>query len=190
MSNGYYDQLIDLLGLPLDGSNREVHGYVRSSASNFNTIMRLLEVWPPSIAKKVNTVLCRRNLADLDRLARLVESLAPCRWSIYEFWAVGDRAIENSREFALSSGEYRRALADLRSSGLDIGVSLESGTVDERAPGYFFTSHSGDAYCIDPTDAHSYLPLGSIFSADVAERWSRASSTTQNLARARKRRYE
>jgi len=161
---------VDLLGLPLDGPSALVHDEMRSSPGHFDLLQRRFR-WLKDFRErvKVNTIVSARNVSSLDRLARLVQSIAPKRWSIYQYWPLGPaaRVVDSHRlsvtEFVAATG---RMIEDTDMQNTTIEVNRE----DDRRLTYPIVHHDGSIHIHSASPSNEFLSIGSIFDDSAVAR--------------------
>lgn len=171
---------VDLLGIPLDGSNSEIHRSMRLHASHFDIVHRLLgDLTEAGVSIKINTVVSKKNIDDLENLAEVLSLFQIKIWSLYEFWALGPWGLEHAAEHSLSSEYFLEKAEYIRDKCRFARVEI--GSVEDRRRAYFFVSHAGRVYTIDRVDPCKYVELGSIFDEGVLEAWA-AHTCEDNVA--------
>jgi MoaA/NifB/PqqE/SkfB family radical SAM enzyme len=160
---------VDLIGLPLDGPNAEIHRQMRGSPSHFDLVSDLARTVSKMSRLKINTVVGRPNVDHLIELGTLLREMAIHRWSLYEFWPLGSSGTSNAARYTLSPKEFNGAIEDLMRHHRDL--PFEIGSVDARWHSYFFVSHTGDTYTVDRANRSEYRLLGSILDDEVLTRW-------------------
>jgi len=154
---------VDLLGLPLDGPSAMVHDEMRSSPGHFELMQRRFR-WLQGFRErlKINTILSARNIGFIDRLADLVQTIAPARWSIYQYWPLGPaaRAVASHR---LSGDKFLaatdRILSDVKMDCTAVEINRE----DDRRLTYPIVHHDGTIYVHSLNPSDDFRSLGSIF---------------------------
>jgi MoaA/NifB/PqqE/SkfB family radical SAM enzyme len=168
----HYQSLLrgcDLLGVPLDGGTREMNDRLRGREGHFMIVLGLLEdLGQLHLPLKVNTVVCRENIRDLLNLEIILGKYPIKLWSLYEFWGIGPAADHVAR-FSIPTADFLDAVQAIAARARSLNVEI--GAVSERRQSYFFVSHSGRAYTVDRTDSSKYFSLGSVFDADILEKW-------------------
>ncbi|MEY9404415.1 MoaA/NifB/PqqE/SkfB family radical SAM enzyme [Bradyrhizobium japonicum] len=166
--------LVDLLGVPLDGSVAATHDHIRSTRGHHTAVCRLL---PKLIARnvnvKINTVVTAENHQDLTAIAVYIQAIKPKIWSIYEFWPM-ERGGMNRIRHQLSNVDFRAVAQTARKHSPDVYVEINS--VHDRAPFYFFVNDLGVVYTIDPSQSDKYVFIGSIFLDKTIDRWHQLAS--------------
>ncbi len=166
----------NLLGLPLDGSSREVHGTLRGNPRHHGKVLHLLrDLGERGQALKVNTVVCQENIGDLEQLAGIIKGFRVRLWSLYEFWGIGP-AQGRAAELSISAGALARAVRRIAPRAAPTAV--EVGSVEGRKHAYFFVSNSGRAYTIKREDCSKYAEIGSVFDEDVLANWAAQNPVT------------
>lgn len=180
-------ELVNVVGLPLDGPTPEVHAAMRSHRRSWADSISAAVFLKGRTAVKINTVVGAPNIGSLSDLANMVNWISPQIWSIYEFWEVGRIAQENSQLYALNGSEFVAAAESIRSMFDVAETYVEVGRVDERSPSYFFVTDTGSVYAIDPYDSSKYSDLGSVFDDKILERWLRVADADRNFKRTAQR---
>jgi len=180
---------IDLLGLPLDAACEATSVAMRRHRRHWQTVPYLIEVaFALGITVKVNTVVSRLNLDDIEGIGSVVASSGAKRWSLYEFWPIGPGGTMSRSNYDLPVETFQATVKKMRATYPQLTV--ESGSILERRSAYFFVTQSGDAYTVDPTDTTAYLDLGNILSdAEVLNRWREAGDPEANRGRYLSRLY-
>lgn len=157
---------VDLIGLPLDGSNARIHGAMRSSPGHFDLILRKLAWLDFCVRKiKVNTIVTAANVADLPLLRDLVERLRPARWSVYQYWplSLGAKA---QVSHGIERQSFVSAVASLEALK---HVRMEVNPLPSRRLTYPFVSHEGEVYLHSGSSLSDYEKLGTLFDDRVVD---------------------
>jgi MoaA/NifB/PqqE/SkfB family radical SAM enzyme len=154
---------VDLLGLPLDGPSALIHDQMRSSPGHFDLLQarfRWLQDFRERV--KVNTIVSARNISSLNRLARLVQSIAPKRWSVYHYWPLGPATsvVDSHR---LSIGEFTAATSQISETTDMQSTTVEVNCHDDRRLTYPIVHHDGSIHIHSASPANDFLSIGSIF---------------------------
>lgn len=173
---------VSLLGLPLEGSMPEINQSVRKHSRHFQIVLRLLKVLRDiDINVKINTLVCQKNISDLDNIGILIAKFHVKIWSLYEFWPLGERALNNRDDYEIGHDLFLKKAESLRKKYK--GISVEIGSIDERKDAYFFVSQTGRAYAVRSDDPTQYIALGSIFDRGVLTKWNKHSDYYKNKMR-------
>ncbi len=152
-------ETIDLVGLPLDGPNSEVHDRMRNAPGPFEVVMKRLR-WLRKVGAtfKVNTIVSSRNVDSLVDLATCIHGLAPWRWSIYQYMPLGPGARVSAAHW-LELPEFQSAVSRVRALLGAPGVSmLEVADKDSRRSTYPIVHHDGSVF-VHRTDRPEALQL-------------------------------
>jgi MoaA/NifB/PqqE/SkfB family radical SAM enzyme len=154
---------VDLLGLPLDGPSAIVHDEMRSSPGHFELMQRRFR-WLQGFRErlKINTILSSRNIGFIDRLADLVQTLAPARWSIYQYWPLGPAA-RAVASHGLCGDEFLGAANRILSHTKMDCTTVEINREDDRRLTYPIVHHDGTIYVHSSNPSDDFRSLGSIF---------------------------
>jgi len=72
------------VSISLDGSHPHIHDAFRGRRGSFNRTMQVISTLTKlNIPFQINTTVCRLNVADLEKLARLLTSLTPAMWDLF-----------------------------------------------------------------------------------------------------------
>ena len=164
------EQTVNLLGLPLDGPDKETHGMMRGDTRHFDAVLRWIRHLSNSnIALKVNTVVSQKNHSTLTGIGKILESNSIRKWSVYQFWPM-EEGLRHEKEFHIDDESYSSAISELKARFPNIRI--EGGSVQERSPTYVLVTHWGRVYTVDPTDIRLYVGLGSIIEPGLLDRVS------------------
>jgi len=155
---------IDLIGLPLDGPNPNVHDDMRNTSGHFEIVMKRLR-WLSRIGAKfkINTIVSRRNVDSLLELATHVHDLAPWRWSIYQYMPLGPGA-RVSTAHSLELAEFQSAIGRVREKfGLQHKSLIEVSDKDSRRMTYPIVHHDGTVFVHSKERVDSLQHVCSVF---------------------------
>lgn len=179
-------EVVDVVGIPLDGPNAVVHDGMRNAPGHFDVVLTRLH-WLKKIGArfKVNTVVSRRNVDSLPELAALIHELAPWRWSVYQYMPLGPGA-EVSVAHSLGTSEFQAAISTV---GVRFGVPgapiLEVADKDSRRSTYPIISHDGSVFVHSKELPDVFQPVCSIFDARARDEIDRACGPERPAAVAR-----
>ncbi len=161
---------VNLLGLPLDGSNSEIHNLMRSNNNHFTIVIDLLKkISLLEVPIKINTVASKINQDDLLSIGELLKNYPIKIWSIYEFWSIGEAATLHSNKHQIDPDIFRQT-AKIISDSLS-NIRVEIGYIEKRHKAYFFVTQTGRVYTVDNISSSTYVELGTIFDPFIAEDW-------------------
>lgn len=165
------ESYVDLLGLPLDGSNGEVHDLMRGAIGHHKLIMSRLD-WLREyrISIKINTIVSSVNVSDMRGLGKLISSLNPDRWSIYQYWPVGP-AKKAASENAIDVNQFRESIRTLNLKEFNNTV-IEVNTAESRRKTYPILNHLGEVYVHHEYPVDDFEFVGQIFDADISDKIS------------------
>lgn len=168
---GLLESYVDLLGLPLDGSTGEVHDRMRGSTGHYELIMsRLNWLRDRSISIKINTIISSINVSDLKELGKLMSSLSPNRWSIYQYWPVGP-ARKAASENALDVNQFRENISVINLKEFNNTV-IEVNTAESRRKTYPILNHLGEVYVHHEYPVDDFEFVGQIFDTNISDKIS------------------
>lgn len=164
-------ECVDLIGLPLDGPTAVIHDRMRRYPGHFDIVMQRLD-WLKGLGTrvKINTVISSQNVLELAALARLVSSLAPWGWSIYQFWPLGP-ALPVAQTHEVMADEFaartEEACAIVNRGGSTI---VEVSKQLRRRSTYPLVYHDGSINVHSGMDANDLVCIGSIFDGDARDK--------------------
>jgi len=160
---------IDLLGLPLDGHAAELHDAMRGTPGHFGVVTTCLARLARFKRKlKINTLVSSRNLYMVPEIARVVASLEPARWSLYQFWPLGGRAASALAD-SITNDQFLEAAARLGGQTDLMGTAVEAVPAGERRLAYPLVAHDGSVYVHAAAPASGFAPIGSVFDDAAVE---------------------
>ncbi len=144
-------ELVDLIGIPLDGPNSEVISQFRTMRRGiFEEQMQILELLRSKNAKIcINTVVHRLNL---DTLYALPESIAQkvliSKWQFFQFMPIGPLGYKNREIYQISEEEFETFQQKLSSTIRDpvLREKLEFKKGSSRKGNYLFVDSDGIAW--------------------------------------------
>jgi MoaA/NifB/PqqE/SkfB family radical SAM enzyme len=156
-------EAVDLLGLPLDGSTSDMHNQMRSTAGHFEIISCRLD-WLKLYRErlKINTLVSARNVEDLPILANLVVSVAPIRWSIYQYWSLGPGE-SVSPIHCVSDQKFEENARHAAKIMTGSNTIVEINNRESRRGTYPIVHHDGSIFVHSPAPHNSFQCIGSIF---------------------------
>lgn len=163
------EEAVDLIGLPLDGSESRVHDQMRGSLDHFDLVCRRIE-WLGSLRSrlKVNTVVSSLNAHDITKLGMLLCTLGPARWSVYQYWPLGPAARVASKHL-ISDAEFSQCTAALAETTRHSGLVVEVIPPESRRDTYPIIHHDGEVFAHKAFPDNEFVSLGSIFDLGALE---------------------
>ena len=176
---------VSLLGLPVDGITPAVSTVMRGTASHGQRALELIRwVAEAGNAVKVNTVVSRANIDEIDRIGAAVVFSGAKIWSLYQFWPIGEIAVRNAREHSVPSHDFISLVSrQQRAFGKSIVIE-SSGGISDRTGAYFFLAPTGRAFCTTSM-GDAFVELGNILEdeAGALSTWQSHSDANKNSAR-------
>lgn len=142
-------KLVDIIGIPIDGSNNEIFKLFRQTntdiLNNQLTICKILNEFNAHIC--INTVVHKGNLGDACELAKLVKRLDYIsKWQIFQYEPLGKYGLKNRKLFEINDREF----SDFQSEVLkvfDNDISkLQFKSSHNRKNAYMLIDNSGNAW--------------------------------------------
>ena len=153
---------VDLIGIPLDGSNEYTHDLSRMKKGNFNLIINKLN-WLSFIKDrlKINTFVAAHNIDDLINLSLYIKDINPKIWSIYQYWPINNNPKVNEKYF-LNNPIFEKTTNTLKKDFIKSNIILDISGKNKRRKKYPIITHNGDAYIHHNKD-DLLLKIGNIF---------------------------
>lgn len=142
---------IDMIGIPVDGSNNETQSMFRQGRKNlFDEQIKIIEkLEKEGINICVNTVLHKGNCNDMLNLFEVLKRHPNViKWQIFQFMPIGQRASVNSEKFNISNDDfYKIKEIIMKASNNEFEIIFKGGQV--RSHNYMLINSCGDAYKVD-----------------------------------------
>jgi MoaA/NifB/PqqE/SkfB family radical SAM enzyme len=183
-------ELVDYLGIPLDGWSNESVLWFRAGRPNlFNETVQLLDEIDhlnrtPSVV--INTVLHRRSQPGLHlMLAEIARHRSICHWNIFQYTPT-DRAKKHINDrFAMTDSEFEDAANTIRSLAESTEwqgerPTIEFRSVTSRLGEYLLVNSSGTAWL--PDENGNTINLGSIYEreTEILAQWAEVAGQIQS----------
>lgn len=146
-------ELVDLLGIPLDGPNDEITRQFRSLRPDiFNEQLRILELLNKCNAKIcLNTVVHKGNVESLGEMLPLVSEFSAIRkWQLFQFMPIGPLGYRNREQYVLDDSSFSDAATRLHAQ---LATSSFFGEVEFKSRG----GRKGNYLLID-SDGNAWAP--------------------------------
>lgn len=140
---GSVADLVDVVGIPVDGSDDEVMRLFRkySSASDQNAILSILDEVGAKVC--INTVVHSGNAWDMAGIAAMLSHhLCVEQWQLFQFMPIGPLGWRNRQQFTLSDCDFRVA-ADAASLAAADGVQVAAKSATDRKNQYLLIDTAG-----------------------------------------------
>lgn len=176
---------VDLIGVPIDGSNPRTHDLMRGTSGHFDLVVKKL-AWLMSegVSVKINTMISAINLDDLERLAKLILKIQPTRWSIYQFWPIGP-ATKAASLHALDDKKFKEQTSKIDFKSFENKTFIEVNTAESRRKTYPILNHIGDVYVHQEHPLNNFEYLGSIFEDKIMTKIAHACNQEREQAASR-----
>lgn len=165
---------VDEIGLPLDGSSEGVNASIRKGSPKSFTYaldaMKYVQENYPNIKLTVRTVLCKKNIDDIENIPQtLIENgveISCIRWKIYKIVATGQRKghiLDNGDDWLITDEQARQVIAEITEKYPDLSIKYQDAS--DKLNRYFHIDPTGRMYTI-VGDGTEERDLGSIFNED------------------------
>ncbi|MBR9852568.1 MAG: radical SAM protein [Rhodobacteraceae bacterium] len=167
-SLSWIPKFVDLVGLPIDGDNSEVHASVRGDRRNFDIVTKFAALLSSrDVTLKFNTFLNPSNISSIRGVFECVSAFRPRVWSIYEYWEPPNLG-DIRDEWSCSITDLTNVKEEITSFKALFNIELvEKHT---RRLNYPIVSHDGRLYTHSTSSMFSYEDIGSIFSKGNLEK--------------------
>ena len=135
--------LIDLIGIPLDGTTDEISQRFRrfSSVGDQLAILDLLHAAEARVC--INTVVHSGNLADIARIGQRISACgAVVEWQLFQFMPIGPLGNRNRERFEINPQEFMAAV-DAGRRSVRSGVRVEPKSAARRKNRYLLIDSEG-----------------------------------------------
>ena len=158
---------VDLLGLPLDGGSAKVHSRMRSNICHYDVVMRKLSFLSSIRRKvKVNTLVTPVNVLDLRNIAKIISEYSPSRWSLYQFWPIG-QAAEANKFNMMPEDVFLGVTTGISQLFCEHEVVVEVTTSESRRCNYPIIRHDGAVFMHSGYPQNLFSLVGSIFDSEI-----------------------
>lgn len=166
---GELDDILDRIGLPLDGSSSGTHDILRGRVGHFDEIIETLNYLESSRIKiKINTVITRANTSEICKIGNLLEGRQVSLWSLYQFCPIGKGAAYQDL-YNIEEREFNKIVGDILVKYPRIKV--EPVTYSMRKGTYFAITSSGDVYTTPSNGRGKHIRLGNALETNIAQLW-------------------
>ena len=142
---------INMIGIPIDGSNNEVQALFRQGRKNlFDEQIKVIEkLKQEGIKVCINTVLHKGNYDDLLNLFEVLKKHSNIvKWQVFQFMPIGPRGSMNADRFVVRDEDFFKMKETVMSKlGKEFEVVFKGGKI--RSHNYMLINSSGDAYKVD-----------------------------------------
>lgn len=142
---------INMIGIPIDGSNNEIQALFRQGRKNlFDEQIKVIEkLKQEGIKVCINTVLHKGNYDDLLNLFEVLKKHSNIvKWQVFQFMPIGPRGSMNADRFVVRDEDFFKMKETVMSKlGKEFEVVFKGGKI--RSHNYMLINSSGDAYKVD-----------------------------------------
>ncbi len=142
---------INMIGIPIDGSNNKVQALFRRGRNNlFDEQIRIIEkLKQEGINVCINTVLHKGNYNDLLNLLEVLKKHSNIvKWQVFQFMPIGPRGSINADKFVITDEDFFKMKETIMSKlNNKLEVVFKGGEI--RSHNYMLIDSSGEAYKVD-----------------------------------------
>ena len=143
---------IDILGIPLDGSNEKIIHTIRQGERKiFEKTKRILTLTHKhSIPVSVNTVVHRANIKDLDNIYKIMMHYPNIfRWQLFQYSSIGPLGYMNHKQHIITDKQFTTAIERIQklSKILKKPIILDIKYCRKRRNAYLLIDSNGLAWC-------------------------------------------
>ena len=154
---GKYDKInvldfidkINLLSIPLDGSNNELNYEFRQYKNLFDEITKLLNYFEKNRVKiGINTVAHQKNIKDLKKIYNII-SKYDCvkKWQIFQYMPIGINGEKYSKEFSINSHQVEYIKKEIKKMKSNFEIQFK--TFESRIHNSLLINSIGEAYRVN-----------------------------------------
>ncbi|MCL2484334.1 MAG: radical SAM protein [Firmicutes bacterium] len=147
---------LDMLGIPLDGSDDKTISSFRGGRENiFDEQMRILrELDKNEIGFCVNTIYHNKNKSDMSNIHNMIKDFRNLKkWQIFQFMPIGYSGKKNAGKFIVTTNDLLDLDRELKSLKSKSNFDIVLKTAKERSFNYMFIASDGEAYKTDISDS-------------------------------------
>lgn len=171
--------LVDLVGIPLDGSTDAIMSTFRahSAVADQQAVLQLLQDARATVC--VNTVVHASNVGDMQALAQILSNYTVVRrWQIFQFMPIGPLGWRNRDRFEISPTAFTTAVHSARSAAPP-GITVEAKANTDRKNRYLLIDAAGTLWVPEQTPSTDWTfddrngrrrSLGEVTDSDIFDR--------------------
>jgi MoaA/NifB/PqqE/SkfB family radical SAM enzyme len=143
--------LVDVLGLPLDGSTNEIIQYFRKGRNNLMEeeieILKLAE--KNNINVSINTVVHKKNYHDLYNIFKIISQYKSVfRWQLFQYMPIGIMGHDHQNEFYITEEFFKDKISQLEKKiGNNSPIIINPKSTSRRKNIYLIIDNDGVAWC-------------------------------------------
>lgn len=136
---------LDWITLPIDGSDEEHQVKTGRPKDHFTKILKLLNTLESSNFKvKINTVLSKRNLDDIENIAKLVKKYKIIkRWKVFQFFPIRHTALTNRKSHEITEKQFKEIENKVKKILKDSDCEIYFSANTDFESSYFTINQSG-----------------------------------------------
>lgn len=140
---------IDVIGIPIDGSNNKVFKLFRQTKADLlNEQLAICEKLHQAGANIcINTVVHKGNLDDAEELAKLIKSLDYInKWQIFQYEPLGKYGVKNRDSFEITEKQFIDFQSDVLKVFGNDSSKVQFKSFNDRKNAYVLIDNSGNAW--------------------------------------------
>ncbi len=163
---------LDWITLPLDGSSEKMQITAGRPAGHFIKVINHLESLKNSKYNiKINTVLSKKNLGDLKKIALIIKKYPIKRWKIFQFYPIRHTSIKNKNEFSITDREFQTVKNGIYQIMKDSKCLVYFGSNKQVETSYFTIAPNGTVYI---SHQGKDIILGDLKTQELSKIWENA----------------
>ena len=146
---GKLAQLVDMIGIPIDGSTNEIIDKFRHIDYDYIKSVKLIcnELSKNNAHICINTVVHKGNIDDTSKLALLVKNIGHIdKWQLFQFAPLGRYGFLNRNLFEISSTDFDKFEENIKNDMKNTGVEINFKKSTDRIKSYMLIDNSGNAW--------------------------------------------
>lgn len=160
---------LDWITLPLDGSNEKNQIKAGRPTGHFSCVIKLLDLLKNSQFRiKINTVLNKQNIDDIEHIARLIKKYNVKRWKVFQFFPIRDTSLINKDQYKISEILFQNIKKKIEPLFKKNECLVCFGSNKDLEASYFTINPSGIVYVTKNNKDYS---IGDLKTQKVKEVW-------------------
>lgn len=149
---------VDVIGIPIDGSNNEIFKRFRKTKADLLNEQLLIcqKLHQAGANICINTVAHKGNFEDAEELAKLIKTLSYInKWQIFQYEPLGKYGAKNRKDFEITNEQYLNFKSRVLKVFENDSSKIQFKSHNDRKNAYMLIDNSGNAW-IPSKDIMSY----------------------------------
>ncbi len=160
-------QLVDMIGIPIDGSNDVIINSFRNYHNNiYREQLKICDILNENEANIcINTVIHKKNLDDIDNIIKTINNLNYIKkWQVFQFIPMGKFGNKNKEKFEISAFDFEKVKNKISKNIINKNLTIDFKSIKDRNKLYILVDNSG--FCritsIETENSECYNIIGNI----------------------------